>query len=389
MPWRERRIEQQRMEFVQACKRGERSMSDLCREFGISRKTGYAVLERYATRGAAGLYDTSRRPHSQPNATPDDVVSRILQLRRRRPTWGSRKLRGHLRIFEPDVAWPARSTFDEILTREGLVHPRSRRRRFPAPTRHSTIDAEAPNDSWSIDFKGWFRVGDGTRCDPLTVTDNFSRYLLLCRSLKRQRLDEVQRALERTFREYGIPQSLRSDNGSPFASRGIAGLSRFGIWLVKLGIRPDLIAPGKPQENGRHERMHRTLKAETATPPRASLRAQQEAFNRFQQIYNFERPHEALGDKTPAMFHTESLRPFPRRMAPVEYDSECIVRSVRHNGCVKWDARELFLGLPLVGEHVAFTEIRDNIWKVSFSFIDLAILDGATRRLHSMSWIQD
>jgi transposase InsO family protein len=386
VPWEERNIEQERLRFVAAWTSGARSKSELCRAFGVSRKAGYALMTRYAQRGVESLRDGSRRPHTHPNATPAAIVERIVAARRAHPTWGGRKLRGLLRRSDNSVAWPARSTFDQILSREGFVEHRLRRRRFPGPERRPCVDAEAPNESWSIDFKGWFRVGDGTRCDPLTLTDNFSRYLLLCKAVAAPRFEEVQRALEDVMREHGLPLALRSDNGPPFAGRGVGGLSRLAVWLVKLGITPDFIEPGKPQQNGRHERMHRTLKAETAKPPRRTIRAQQRAFDRFQRIYNELRPHQSLDDHPPAVLFAPSSRPFPRTLPHVHYDDGLETRSVRSNGCVKWEGEPLFLSETLIGERVAFVPLDNDVWLVRFSFLDLAVLDGLTRQLYPAGW---
>jgi transposase InsO family protein len=386
VPWKERKVEEERLRFVAAWLSGAHSKSELCRAYGVSRKTGYGVVARFAEKGADALRDGSHEAHTHPNATPPEIVARIEAARRAHPTWGGRKLRVLLRRSDRATAWPVRSTFDEILWRAGLVVPRRQRRQFPGPERRACIDAEAPNDSWSVDFKGWFRVGDGTRCDPLTLTDNFSRYLLLCKAVARPRFAEVQRALEAVMREHGLPLALRSDNGPPFSSCGLAGLSRLAVWLVKLGVRPDFIQPGKPQQNGRHERMHRTLKAETAKPPRETIRAQQRAFDRFRGIYNDLRPHQALDDHTPAALYMPSSRPFPRTLTSVTYDTGVQVRSVRHNGCVKWAGQPLFLSEALAGEHVAFSLIGEDVWLLRFSFLDLAVLDGFNRKLHPAGW---
>jgi putative transposase len=387
VPWEERKVEQERLRFVAAWMSGERSKVEVCRSFGVSRKTGYAVMARYAERGSDALRDESHEAHTHPNETPAAIVTRIVAARLAHPTWGGRKLRGFLRRADRATAWPVRSTFDQILHREGLVVPRRQRRQFPGPERRACIDADAPNDSWSVDFKGWFRVGDGTRCDPLTLTDNFSRYLFLCKAVARPQFAEVQRALEAVMREHGIPLALRSDNGPPFSSRALAGLSRLAVWLVKIGVRPDFIEPGKPQQNGRHERMHRTLKAETAKPPRETIRAQQRAFDRFRGIYNDLRPHQALDDHTPGALYLPSSRPFPRNLTPVTYDTGIETRSVRHNGCVKWAGQPLFLSEALVGERVGFTPIGDDVWLLRYSFLNLAVLDGFNRTLHPAGWI--
>jgi putative transposase len=386
VPWKERKIEQERLRFVALWTAGDRSKSELCRSFGVSRKTGYELMARYEAMGLDGLRDGSRRPQTHPNATSAEIVERIVAARRMYPSWGGRKLRGLLRRADSSVAWPARSTFDAILDREGFVLHRHSRRRALGAEHRPCVQANATNDSWSVDFKGWFRVGDGTRCDPLTLTDNFSRYLLLCKAVAAPRFEPVKTALESVMREHGLPRALRSDNGPPFAGNGLAGLSRLAVWLVKLGIRPDFIEPGKPQQNGRHERMHRTLKAETAKPPCATVTEQQRAFDRFRHIYNDLRPHQALDDRTPADLFVSSPRALPRKLPRVVYDAGVETRSVRSNGCMKWKGKYLFLSETLAGERVSLTPLADDVWLLRFSFVDLAILDGFHGRLHPAGW---
>ena len=285
MPWKETSVESERLQFIERHAAGEETVAELCRRFGISRKTGYKLIGRYEAYGEGGLLDLNRAPHYHPNATPTQVAGRIVEAKRERPTWGPKKIVAWLRSVEPDVPWPSPSTASGILDRAGLVRRRKRRRRATSwgePFAH----AQHPNDVWSIDLKGWFRTGDGMRIDPLTAQDAMSRYLLVCDGLDRPTGPEVKRSLERAFREYGLPRVIRTDNGPPFASVGLGSLTPLSVWWVKLGIVPERIEPGHPEQNGRLERLHRTLKAETATLPKANRRRQRRALDRFRHSYN-------------------------------------------------------------------------------------------------------
>ena len=314
LPWKETSVESERLQFIERHAAGEETVAELCRRFGISRKTGYKLIGRYEAYGEGGLLDLSRAPHYHPNATSTQVVERIVEAKRRRPTWGPKKVVAWLRSIEPDVPWPSPSTASGILDRAGLVRRRKRRRRATSwgePFAH----AQHPNDVWSIDLKGWFRTGDGMRIDPLTAQDAMSRYLLVCDGLDRPTGPEVKRSLERAFREYGLPRVIRTDNGPPFASVGLGSLTPLSAWWVKLGIVPERIEPGHPEQNGRLERLHRTLKAETATPPKANRRRQRRALIHFRHSYNVERPHEALGQRPPSLLYTPSFRSYPAAAA--------------------------------------------------------------------------
>ena len=269
MPWKERTAVDERKCFMAAWQRREASFSALCRHFGISRPTGYKWLARYSDGGEAGLADQSRAPRQQPRTTPSPMQNQILALRAEHPSWGPRKLLAVLERLEPRQAWPAPSTIGELLRREGLTHARPPRRRTPSYT-EPLAHATGPNDLWCTDFKGWFVCGNGERCDPLTLTDAYSRYLLRCRAVPKTDGPHLRQIFEAAFREFGLPLAIRNDNGPPFASTGLAGLSRLSVWWIRLGIRPERIDPGCPEQNGRLERFHQTLKAETAAPPPAS-----------------------------------------------------------------------------------------------------------------------
>jgi transposase InsO family protein len=372
----------QRQAFVTEALRHELTMTRLCAAYGISRKTGYAVVARYHAGGVGGLAPRSRAPHYSPQALRPAVQEEILALRTAHPCWGPRKLRARLQRQQPTVAWPAASSIGELLHRRGLTRARRPGRARPPGGALLTV-GEAPNEVWTIDFKGWFHTGDGQRCDPLTVVDEASRYLLQCVALTRPTAAQVQPWLERAFREYGLPQVLRSDNGTPFAMpRGVVGLSRLAVWWLKLGIRPERIAPGCPQQNPRHERLHRTLKQETASPPQRTRCAQQRAFARFRTVYNHERPHEALAQQPPASCYVPSPRPYPARVVSPDYAAPLVVRRVRGDGDIKWRGAHIFLSQALAGEPVGLEEVADGCWRVTFGSLLLGCLHAGRDTLH-------
>src|ERR1041384_7141436 len=279
MPWKESKILDERKLFIEEILKGEEDVAELCRQYGIARQTAYKWARRYAEKGEEGLLEQSRAPHDCPHAINQTVAEEIVDLRRRHPRWGPRKLQAYLQQHQPEERWPASSSIGALLKREGLSHPRRVRRRTPAysaPLAH----AQAPNQVWCADYKGWFCCGDGSRCDPLTITDAYSRYLLRCRAVAKTDGIAARGVFEAVFREYGLPEAIRTDNGPPFASKAPAGFSRLSMWWLRLGIRHERIEPGRPEQNGRHERMHQTLKAETASPPKENLRRQQQEFER-------------------------------------------------------------------------------------------------------------
>lgn len=378
MPWQETCPVDERLRFVREHRRQELSMSELCRAFGISRRTGYKWLARFEERGRGGLLDVSRAPATHPNATPVELEELILELRQMHRTWGPRKLRAWLQSRFPERSWPVTSTFGDILRRHGLTRPKPPRRR--ASPSQPLSHADEPNAVWCADFKGWFRTGDGCRCDPLTISDAFSRYLLCARAVEVPDGAHVKPVMEATFREYGLPRAMRTDNGPPFASLGRGGLSRLSVWLVRLGVRPERIAPGKPEQNGRHERMHRTMKAETASPPAASRVAQQRTFERFRRDYNEERPHEALGMNTPASIYVPSPKPFPRRLPELEYPSGVELRTVRHNGEIKWAGELIYVSDALVGQVIGLEPLDGRHWRMHFGPVELGCIDGEKKR---------
>jgi transposase InsO family protein len=384
MPWKEVRYMEERLKFIAECLQGEEPMAQLCCRYGISRKCGYKWIARFEEGGPAALEDRSRAPKSHPNAVAAEVERAIVELRARKMRRGPLKLLVALEASHPHLALPAPSTVGDILKRHGLVAARPRRARPPVADAAGALPADlAANDVWCVDFKGWFHTGDGRRCDPLTISDAASRYLLRCQAMVGPTGFEAVRPLfEAAFRQWGLPAAIRSDNGSPFASSGLLGLSRLSVWWIRLGIRPDRIAPGKPQENGRHERLHRTLKEETLCPPAASARAQQRRFDAFAREYNEERPHQALGQKPPALFYTPSPRVFPERLVEAHYGDDWTRRRVRANGCFKWGgAGEIFLSQALVGESVGLEPRGDGLWAVHFHALRLGLLDERRRRV--------
>lgn len=349
-------------------------MTELCRAYEITRPTGYAVLRRYIQAGEAGLEEQSRAPKRHPNQTPAEMEEQVLALRRKHPRWGPRTLKQLLERQTSQIAWPAASTIGEMLDREGLTQPRRKRRRVE-PYQQPFAAITEPNDEWAGDFKGWMRTGDGERVDPLTISDSCSRYLLRCQAVEKADHPRVQAIFEAAFREYGMPQAIRTDNGAPFASRAIAGLSRLAVWWIKLGIVPQRIQAGHPEQNGRHERMHRTLKEATAAPPQANRRAQQRSFEQFRQEYNEVRPHQALGMQTPAGVYRSSPRPFPARVKEPEYGTALQVRRVQKHGEFNWKHTHVFLSEVLYGERVGLLPIDDRYYRVYFASMPIARFD--------------
>jgi putative transposase len=385
MPWHGVLPVDLRLAFNRAYASGLCSMTELCDQYGISRRTGYKWIHRFEADGQAGLIDRSRRPHRSPRATSAEIVEALCAARRRHPTWSARKLLRILRGEAPDVAWPARSTGCGLLKARGLV--RVRRRRTRAHAAAAPLPAiTQPNEVWTTDFKGQFRTGDGLYCYPLTLRDGFSRYVLRCVALDTTRGEVVREQFERAFGEYGLPDRMRSDNGGPFAATGLARLSRLSVWWIRLGILPERIALGHPEQNGSHEQFHRVLKAETTRPPAPNRAAQQQRFRRFTVEYNQERPHEALHDETPASCYLPSRRSLPARLPAVVYPGHMEIRRVCVRGSVSWRGRPLFLTEVLSGEDVALEEIDDGIWLLWFAAVRLAYFDDRTRTLTAVPY---
>jgi transposase InsO family protein len=378
MPWKASSVMEERMRFVLEHERGLYSMTELCEIYDIARETGYYWLRRYQQGGLEALQDRGRAPERHPNQTPERMEEAVLQLRRAHMSWGPRKLKRVLERETPQNSWPAASTIGSMLAREGLVVRRKKRRRAP-PYTEPFASADAANRVWCADFKGWFRTQDGARVDPLTISDAYSRYLLRCQQVAKTNGEQARAIFEAAFREYGLPEAIRTDNGAPFASRAIAGLSRLSVWWMKLGIVPERIAAGHPEQNGRHERMHRTLQQETASPPGANLRAQQRAFQRFRREFNDERPHEALGMQTPGSVYTRSLRSYPARLPEPEYGSAMGVRRVGLRGNFSWKGQFVFISETLLGEPIGLLPQDERIYTVYFAAFPIARFDGHRR----------
>jgi putative transposase len=370
MPWKETSPMNEKMHFVSDVLREFETITDLCLQYDISRKTAYKWIDRYMERGPGGLEEISRKPRHSPNETDPEIIAAFLELRQRHPTWGGKKLLEVVHRRHPRWNLPARATVQDILKRSGMVPIRRYRRRIGHPGK-PTSSILAPNDVWSADFKGQFKTGDGIYCYPLTVTDGFSRYLLGCQGLHSTAVSGAKPVFTRLFKEFGLPIRIRTDNGVPFATNSLARLSSLSAWWIRLGVLPELIEPGKPQQNGRHERMHRTLKAETTRPPAGSLGAQQRKFNTFREEFNNERPHEALDQQTPASRYSSSPRPMPDKIPPIVYPNRFEVRYVSANGAIRWNSDWVQVSTVCSGEYIGFEEIDDGVWNVFFGPLKL------------------
>jgi transposase InsO family protein len=380
VPWKETGPMEERMRFILMYQSKSWLMTELCEIFGVSRKTGYKWLNRYEQAGLEGLRELSRVPHERPNAVASEIEAAIVELKQQRPNWGPKKLLQILQRQRPEVRWPVRSTIGAILKRHGLVRLRRRCRKTP-PYEQPFAGYDHPNAVWSADLKGWFVTGDKKRCDPLTITDNYSRFLIRCQVVQPASFETIQPVFVGAFHEYGLPQAIRTDNGPPFASTTVGGLSRLSVWWIKLGIIPERITKGKPQQNGRHERMHRTLKEEAVSPPQSTWRLQQAAFDRFRQEFNHQRPHESLGQRFPTEVYNPSPRPYPLVIPEMIYPDDMQVRLVRARGDITWKTRHIYLTQILAGELVGLRQVAQDLWDIYFGPIRLAQLDNARKRL--------
>ena len=368
-----------RVRLIRDYQEGE-SIVALAEIYGVSRKTIYKWLGRHDSEGVAGLADRSRAPLHCPGKLSEEVIAEIITARRRW-NWGPRKLLVKLAAAHPEIQWPAHSTIAEVLKRAGLTHHRKPRVRTP-PYGQPFAEVDGPNQTWCTDFKGWFRTGDGTRCDPLTITDADSRFLFRCQITAKTDTVHVAAIFDGVFREYGLPRVIHSDNGVPFASRAPGGLSRLSMQWVKLGIIPERSRLASPQDNGRHERMHSTLKQATLNPPERTPRRQQEAFDRFQQDYNHERPHEALGDATPASRYTPSCRQLPRRMPELEYGQDIIVRRISQQGSLKMNNERTFVSEIFAYEWMGLRALDERYYEVLYGPVRLGFLDTFQHTFH-------
>jgi putative transposase len=378
MPWDLKTLQQSKTGFIQQQQAGGRSFAALCRRFGISRKTGYKWRRRFRTRGWAGLIARTRNVRSNRRQCHHKWHRRLRRLRLAHPLWGAKKLRRLLVERYGERAVPHRATLGRWLQQWGLSGPRRRRtRRGPALLRPGLTQPRQSNDVWTVDFKGWFRTGDGTRIEPLTVRDLFSRFILVVVLLADQSYPRTRAALVSLFTQRGLPRRIRVDNGGPFGSNGAAGLSRLSVWWVRLGIIVEFIRPAHPEDNGGHERMHRDYKAETARPPAGTPRGQRGRSRRFVHRYNFERPHEALGLQRPAQVYRRSRRAYPGRQTELEYPTGWKVRRVRSNGTIRWEGRLRFVGEAFVGQRVGLKPASNQLYAVYFAGVLLGQMHTA------------
>ncbi|KTD35667.1 transposase (ISmav2) [Legionella moravica] len=385
MPWKETVAMRERIKFISNyMEKSFDSFSELCAFYGVSRKTGYKYVNQFKESGIDGLKERSRSPHRHGLKTAQWMEDNILKIRKKHTSWGGKKIHNWLQQEYPETEWPSKSTIDDILKRNGLVRKR-RVRGHVAPYNEPFSLCTNPNDVWSIDFMGQFYLGNKKRCYPLTVTDNFSRYLLDIRAFDAISSLKTKETLENLFMIHGLPKAIKSDNGVPFASTGIAGLSQLSIWLIKLGIIPERIRKGHPEENGRHERMHLTLKIETTLPPMNDQVAQQIRFDEFRKEFNEERPHEGIDFQRPFRLYSNSERAFPKRLPKIEYDTRHVeTRKVRSNGTIKWKGKEIFLSELLIGETIGFIPRSDDQWNLHFSFMPISIFNEREQKMYKI-----
>jgi putative transposase len=371
----------EKMKFVARLLEGE-SMSGLCKEYGISRKTGYKIRERYQSCGVHGLVDRTRRPVRFGNQLPMQIEKTLLQLKKEKPHWGARKIREKFSVRFPDLRLPAKSTIQALFDRNGLVTPRGRKRQKAQGTALSA--GVNPNDLWCADYKGEFMLGNQQYCYPLTITDFTSRFLICCEALETTKEKYAFTVFEKVFKEFGLPAAIRTDNGVPFASpNGLFGLSKLSVWWLRLGIEIERIKPGHPQQNGRHERMHLTLKKQTVRPPGINLLQQQEKFDDFISEFNCERPHEALEMKCPAEIYKPSKRVY-QGLQPVEYPmhDRTVLVSMCGRICIK--KLKVNFSRAMAGQAVGIKEVEENIWLVTFMDYDLGYFDETSKRFEPL-----
>ena len=374
MPWQETSPVDQRERFIHDHRLDLYTLVELCARYGVSRETGYKWLDRFEAAGRQGLHDRSRAPHQCPHRITPAITAMICAARRQHPSWGPAKLLAWLRPRQPALDWPAVSTAGDLLARRGLVKKRRRRRHYQHPGVVPAITTQ-PNDLWTADFKGHFRTRDGIYCYPLTIADQHTRYLLACHGLLSTKGHGVRPVFDRLFREYGLPRAIRTDNGGPFATTGIHGLSQLNVWWLRLGIQHQRILPAQPQQNGAHERMHKTLKGDAIRPPRSTLVTQQRAFNAFRRLYNDERPHEALQNRPPATLYRPSPRAYSGAVPPIEYPGHFLVKRVTNAGTIRLKKRLLFIANALKQHPLRLEEVADGIWSIHFCRVLLGRVD--------------
>lgn len=376
MSWMETDPLKERKQFLEDYQRHFYSFTELCQKYGISRKTGYKWKKRFEENGEQGLAEHSKAPHSIPHQTPQHIVDLILEKARQKKTWGPKKILDRLMFDHPEIEqWPARSTCSDILRRHHLTTRRRQRRPRSLFPKAPIIEVNAPHDVWTVDFKGEFKLLNGQYCYPLTVQDKYSRYILACVALPSTRGEYVRPVFERLFRSYGIPKYILSDNGTPFASTAIHGLSQLNIWWLQLGILHKKTQPGCPQQNGTHERMHRVLKEEATIPPARTMKLQQRKFDTFRWEYNHERPHEGIQMKTPIQLFDFSERKYPNEIKEFSYPEHFEVRKVNRDGGFRWHSTWVFLSKALAERHVGLIEIEPYIWAIWAGPLEIGRLD--------------
>jgi transposase InsO family protein len=380
MPWQKTPTKIQKMRFISDWLGQEFSMSHLCTRYKISRQSGYLLVKRYAEEGEAAFIERSHSRHTHPNQTPTKLIELILETKQRHLDWGPVTIQAWLKKNKPNLSWPAVSTVGDILNRHGLVKKRYPRKHTPAHS-EPLRDCNAPNKVWSADYKGQFKMKNQRYCYPLTITDNFSRFLFCCDGFERIHSKSAIKSFERVFHEYGLPDAIRTDNGYPFAGTAIGGLSALSIWLLKLDIMPERIEPGCPQQNPRHERMHRTLKAGINLNLKHSLGRQQKWFNHFLKEFNEERPHQALALKTPASIYKKSNRSYPSKTPEIIYPNEHLIRKVKTNGEIKYFGKRYFVSELLHGEPIGLEMIDDDRAIVYFGRLQLGIIDAKLNKI--------
>lgn len=387
MPWKETCVMDQKVQLIGDYLKQVYSITELSQIYGVSRNTIYKWIERYKQGGNEGITDRISAPRRHPNATSLEISRELTETKMQHSGWGPKKVVAWLKQHRAEKPWPAVSTASNLLKQAGLVTTRKKRLRT-VPYSEPFQECSGPNMVWSADYKGQFKTGDGKLCYPLTLTDNYSRYLLGCTGLSQPTLELSRPVFEAIFKKYGLPVAIRTDNGPPFGSTGLGGLSRLSVWFIKLGIKPERITAGHPEENGRHERMHRSLKAATANPPQRNLKEQQKAFDVFQLDYDEERPHEALGMRPPALYYKPSLRPYPARLPGITYPKCYLVRQVRHNGEIKWKGEKVYVSQALVGESIGLKQLAEHKWQVYFSAYLLGTLDELDMKIKPCTLLQ-
>ena len=374
MPWREINPMDSKLKFVSLAMENIFNMNELCSFFNISRKTGYKWLNRYMEEGPEGLRDKPRTPNHIPHRTSKEMKSFIVTCRKKHPTWGARKISQKAQQIAPELSLPSETTINNILNQAGLIFKKRRRRKVAHPGRPA-LTAKNPNDVWTTDYKGEFKTRDGLYCYPLTILDEYSRFLFGCQGLYSNNYEGAFKVFKKAFKEYGLPKNIKSDNGVPFASNGLARLSKLSAWWIKLGINPVFIQPSSPYQNGVHERMHKTLKNESTIPPSGNMKTQQRRFNRWKDEYNFHRPHEALEGKYPSQIYRPSLKEYPSKLQNIDYPNHFEVRFVGSNRCFSWHQNIIFTSAAVENEYIGLEEVTDGVWAIYFSWKRLGFLD--------------